>query len=76
MDKYPNLFSPITIRGHVYRNRIITGPTMFAAGIFIPGFEEGIFSLLDARVLGRDQPGGLLECDGCRYRKEIMKYEV
>lgn len=33
------------------------------------GFDEGIFSLLDARVLGLDQPGGgLLECDGCKYR--------
>ncbi len=52
MDKYPNLFSPITIRGHVYRNRIITGPTMFAAGIFIPGFEEGIFSMVERRAQG------------------------
>lgn len=33
------------------------------------GFDEGIFSLLDTRVLDLDQPeGGLLECDGCKYR--------
>jgi sirohydrochlorin cobaltochelatase len=34
------------------------------------GFAEGIFGLLDARVLDRDQPAsGLLECDGCKYRE-------
>lgn len=34
------------------------------------GFDEGIFDLLDARVQGLDQPvGGLLECDGCKYRE-------
>lgn len=33
------------------------------------GFDGGIFDLLDARVQGLDQPGGgLLECDGCKYR--------
>ena len=52
MNKYPNLFSPLTIRGHIYRNRITTGPTMFAAGIFIPGFEEGIFSMVERRAQG------------------------
>lgn len=52
MNKYPHLFSPLTIRGHVYRNRIITGPTMFAAGIFIPGFDEGIFSMVERRAAG------------------------
>jgi 2,4-dienoyl-CoA reductase-like NADH-dependent reductase (Old Yellow Enzyme family)/thioredoxin reductase len=49
---YPHLFSPLTIRGHVYRNRITTGPTMFAAGIFIPGFEEGVFSMVERRAQG------------------------
>ena len=52
MNTYPHLFSPITIRGHVYRNRITTGPTMFAAGIFIPGFDEGIFSMVERRAQG------------------------
>lgn len=33
------------------------------------GFDEGIFALVDQRVrdLGGDQ--GLLECDGCKYRR-------
>ena len=52
MNKYPNLFSPITIRNHTYRNRIITGPTMFAAGAFLPGFEEGVFSMVERRAQG------------------------
>jgi len=33
------------------------------------GFDKGIFDLLDARVEHHDLPeGGLLECDGCKYR--------
>lgn len=28
MNKYSNLFSPIKICNYIYRNRIITGPTM------------------------------------------------
>jgi sirohydrochlorin cobaltochelatase len=63
------------IAGQIARLRGQYPGISFALGEHF-GFEEGIFSLLDARVLGRDQPGGLLECDGCRYRKEIMKYEV
>lgn len=34
------------------------------------GFDAGIFDLLDTRVRELDQPaGGLLECDGCKYRE-------
>jgi len=33
------------------------------------GFDKGIFDLLDAKVAGHEPPeGGLLECDGCKYR--------
>jgi sirohydrochlorin cobaltochelatase len=33
------------------------------------GFDEGIFEILESRVLGADLPAGtLLECDGCKYR--------
>ncbi|MCL5734709.1 MAG: FAD-dependent oxidoreductase [Actinobacteria bacterium] len=52
MHKYPHLFSPLTIRNHVYRNRIVTGPTMFAAAAFLPGFEEGVFSMVERRAKG------------------------
>lgn len=41
----------------------------FALGTHF-GFDKGIFDLLDTKVDGRElQPGGLLECDGCKYRE-------
>lgn len=34
------------------------------------GFDPGVFELLDAKVAARELPeGGLLECDGCKYRE-------
>jgi 2,4-dienoyl-CoA reductase-like NADH-dependent reductase (Old Yellow Enzyme family)/thioredoxin reductase len=52
MNKYPNLFSPIMIRSHTYRNRIITGPTMFAAAAFNPMFGEAVFRMVEQRAQG------------------------
>ncbi len=41
----------------------------FALGTHF-GFDQGIFDLLDAKVAGRElAAGGLLECDGCKYRE-------
>jgi sirohydrochlorin cobaltochelatase len=41
----------------------------FALGTHF-GFDQGIFELLDAKVTAGEQPiGGLLECDGCKYRE-------
>ena len=41
----------------------------FALGTHF-GFDKGIFYLLDNKVSDGDQPiGGLLECDGCKYRE-------
>lgn len=41
----------------------------FALGTHF-GFDKGIFDLLDAKVAGHELPeGGLLECDGCKYRE-------
>lgn len=40
----------------------------FALGTHF-GFDKGVFDLLDAKVAGHELPeGGLLECDGCKYR--------
>jgi len=34
------------------------------------GFDKGVFDLLDTKVAGREmREGGLLECDGCKYRE-------
>jgi sirohydrochlorin cobaltochelatase len=42
----------------------------FALGTHF-GFDKGVFDLLDAKVGGRELPeGGLLECDGCKYRAD------
>lgn len=57
---YPNLFSPLTIRGHVYRNRIQTAPTMFAHAAFIPEVSENIFRLWEKRAAG----GAAVVCVG------------
>jgi sirohydrochlorin cobaltochelatase len=41
----------------------------FALGAHF-GFDKGIFDLLDSKVSDGDLPiGGLLECDGCKYRE-------
>ena len=52
MEKYPNLFSPITIRNHTYRNRVIFGPTMFAAGVLLPEIGENIYRMVERRAKG------------------------
>lgn len=33
------------------------------------GFDPGIFALLDAKASGETAAGGMLECDGCKYRE-------
>ena len=41
----------------------------FALGTHF-GFDDGIFELLDHKAAGLERPeGGLLECDGCKYRQ-------
>ena len=40
----------------------------FALGTHF-GFDKGIFELLDAKVDGEQPEGGMLECDGCKYRE-------
>ncbi len=52
MVRYPSLFSPIAIRGHTYRNRIITGPTMYAAAVFMEGFGDGPYRMVERRARG------------------------
>ena len=32
------------------------------------GFDEGIYAIADARVSEHATTGGMLECDGCKYR--------
>ena len=51
--KYPNLFSPVTIRGKVYKNRMIAAPTMFVhASYFIPEIKENLYRMVENRAKG------------------------
>ncbi|ANZ61110.1 oxidoreductase [Secundilactobacillus paracollinoides] len=51
--KYPHLFKPVTIRGNVYKNRMIAAPTMFMhASYFIPKMRENIYRMVEQRAAG------------------------
>ncbi len=57
------------IHAQVARLRSQHPQTAFALGTHF-GFDKGVFALLDARVADAGLPeGGLLECDGCKYRQ-------
>lgn len=57
------------IKAQVERLRGQYPQIAFALGTHF-GFDKGIFELLDAKVAGAELPeGGLLECDGCKYRQ-------
>ncbi len=49
---FPHLFSPITIRGRVYRNRIITAPTLFSCSIFMEDIAENVYRMVENRAKG------------------------
>ncbi|WP_310451263.1 sirohydrochlorin chelatase [Sulfuritalea sp.] len=56
------------IKSQVERLKVQYPGIAFALGTHF-GFDKGIFDLLDAKVAGHELPeGGLLECDGCKYR--------
>jgi sirohydrochlorin cobaltochelatase len=40
----------------------------FALGTHF-GFDKGVFELLDSKASGELAEGGMLECDGCKYRE-------
>lgn len=53
IEKYPHLFSPVTIRGKVYKNRMIAAPTMFVhASYFIPQMKENLYRMVERRAAG------------------------
>ena len=53
IEKYPHLFSPLTIRGKVYKNRMIAAPTMFVhASYFIPQMKENLYRMVERRAAG------------------------
>ena len=51
--KYPHVFSPVTIRGKVYKNRLKAAPTMFVhANYFIPEISENLYRMVERRAAG------------------------
>jgi 2,4-dienoyl-CoA reductase-like NADH-dependent reductase (Old Yellow Enzyme family)/thioredoxin reductase len=53
MIKYPNLFSPMEIRGHTYKNRLIAAPTLFAHAVyFFPDITENVYRMVEKRASG------------------------
>ncbi len=57
------------IKAQIERLREQYPQIAFALGTHF-GFDKGIFELLDTKVAGAELPeGGLLECDGCKYRQ-------
>ena len=53
MNPYPHVFSPLTIRGKTYKNRLIAAPTMFAHSIFtIPEMRENVYRMVEDRAKG------------------------
>ena len=51
--RYPHLFSPVTIRGKVYKNRMKAAPTMFVhANYFIPEISENLYRMVERRAAG------------------------
>ena len=52
-EKYPHLFSPLTIRGKTYKNRMLAAPTMFVhASYFIPQIKENLYRMVENRAAG------------------------
>ena len=57
------------IKAQVARLRGQYPQIAFALGTHF-GFDKGVFELLDGKAAGLELPeGGLLECDGCKYRQ-------
>ncbi len=53
MSKFKYLESPMTIRGKVYKNRLIAAPTLFAHSVFfLPDIAENVYRMVENRAKG------------------------
>lgn len=53
MSKFAYLESPMTIRGKVYKNRLIAAPTLFAHSVFfLPEIAENVYRMVENRAKG------------------------
>ena len=53
MSKFTHLESPLTIRGKIYKNRLIAAPTLFAHSVFfLPQIAENVYRMVEKRAKG------------------------
>jgi 2,4-dienoyl-CoA reductase-like NADH-dependent reductase (Old Yellow Enzyme family)/thioredoxin reductase len=53
MSQFKHVFSPLEIRGHLYKNRLIAAPTMFAHSVFFfPAMAENVYRMVENRAKG------------------------
>lgn len=52
MQKYPHLFSPIKIRKHTYKNRILSAPMLFGFYALEKGSDERVYRIIEDRARG------------------------
>lgn len=53
MSNFRYLESPLTIRGKVYKNRLIAAPTLFAHSVFfLPEIAENVYRMVENRARG------------------------
>lgn len=53
MSKFTHLENPLTIRGKVYKNRLIAAPTLFAHSVFfLPEIAENVYRMVENRAKG------------------------
>lgn len=51
--KFPNLMSPLKIRGYTYKNRLIAAPTLFSHAVyFLPEIAENVYRMVENRAIG------------------------
>jgi len=53
LSNFPNLFSPIKVRGYTYKNRLIAAPTLFSHAVyFLPEIAENVYRMVENRAKG------------------------
>src|SRR4030042_6150372 len=52
MHKYPHLFSPLQIRKHTYKNRILSAPRLFGFYALEKGSDERVYKIIEDRARG------------------------
>ena len=53
MSRFKHLEQPMTIRGKIYRNRLIAAPTLFAHSVlFLPDIAENVYRMVENRSKG------------------------